>query len=248
MALIATGSIVADISGKVGDNIYSRNRAGPYVKKYAQPVQPDSTYQITARNAIASANVAWSALSDLEYKAYVAFTTLYQKSTFNGSSRNPDPKAFFIGNHVNKTFAGDPGTPKPVFPSSLGFEKMSVTIPDATSIFFKLFGGVSNSDFAAIFYSTTPKALGVRSINTVQQVYFHAIDYLPGVFYPLWVIWNSRFPGGMTPATERVFGSVRVIHKASGVLVGRAWESSIVSGTAPDGIGTMIIESTFIVG
>ncbi|MCK5603120.1 hypothetical protein KAR91_14650 [Candidatus Pacearchaeota archaeon] len=247
MARIATGSIVADISGKVGDNIYSRNRQGPYVKSFAVPVQPDTAFQITARDALIAANTAWANLSDADYISYVSFTSKFKKSGFSQLNKFPDPKSFFIGNHINKTFADDAGIPLPVFPSHLGFVDLSIFIPSGTSLFFQTNGGISNSNFSSIYYSTFARSLGVRSINTVQQVFFHTSDYLAGVSEPLFTEWNARFAGGLTPVEDRFFGSVRVIHKVSGIQVGFAWNSVIVGGIAPAGIGSMIIESTFIV-
>lgn len=66
MANIRTGSIVADIRGKVGDEIYSRNRGGAYVKAFTSPVQPETALQVTNETLTADAVAAWQALTDAE--------------------------------------------------------------------------------------------------------------------------------------------------------------------------------------
>lgn len=66
MANIRAGSIIADIRGKVGTEVYSRNREGPYVKAFTSPVQPNTTPQLNNRAFMQSAVAAWQALSESE--------------------------------------------------------------------------------------------------------------------------------------------------------------------------------------
>lgn len=62
MASVRLGSIVADIRGLVGDEIYSRNRGGIYVRSRPDWVQPDTQDQLDARNSLTLAAQAWSGL------------------------------------------------------------------------------------------------------------------------------------------------------------------------------------------
>lgn len=60
MASIVLGSIVADIRGKVGSEVYSRNSAGLYVRAVPVWDQPDSDRQLACRAVITALSQAWS--------------------------------------------------------------------------------------------------------------------------------------------------------------------------------------------
>ena len=60
MATIRPGNIVADIRGKLGDTVYSRNSAGPFVRERIDPVQPDTQLQLDQRALLTALSQAWS--------------------------------------------------------------------------------------------------------------------------------------------------------------------------------------------
>lgn len=238
MARIATGSIVADIAGKVGDNIYSRNGGGPYVKAYAAPVQPGTIYQIGAQSDFAAAVTSWEILSDADYNNWVGFTSNFNKSGFNTPRKQWMPRDFFIHCMMNRKTAGFFTKPEPEMPESSGFERMEVSQPNATELFFTMFGGVASGTFQTVLYSTIAHSLGRRSINSVQQVFFARIFYNPGVPRDMATEWIARFDPALPSATERLISSVKIIHKTSGICVGSGWNSAIGSGgAAPYNIG-----------
>jgi hypothetical protein len=244
MARIATGSIVADISGKVGDNIYSRNRQGPYVKEYVSPVQPDSVYQLSARDDLIAANVAWNNLSDDQYTAWVAFTSQFRKSSFCGSTYSPEPRSFFIGNYLNKVNLGISPIPTPELPANIGFTHMDVEIPDPTTLFLKVRGGSFNFGYKTIWYTHPSVVLGRRSINSVSQMFFNTQTYTPNTSGNWFDTYNTRFPGSFPSDSGRLFASARIIHKSSGIMVNSGWNSTIGSSTSlPYNIGNTDIRT-----
>lgn len=60
MAVITTGSIVADIRGSVGDETYARNQGGLYVKARKAPTDPNTAAQQACRAAMAALSQYWS--------------------------------------------------------------------------------------------------------------------------------------------------------------------------------------------
>lgn len=66
MARISTGPIIGEARGKTGDKIFSRNNAGPYVKAFAIPTNPNTTLQQQVRQAYIESSPAWQALTDAE--------------------------------------------------------------------------------------------------------------------------------------------------------------------------------------
>jgi len=231
MAHVVTGSIVADISGKVGDSVYSRNRGGLYVKKYVKPVQPSSSYQQTALLYFQAANVAYNQLSESDYSNWAAFTKKIIKSTFNGSQRPWTPRGLFIHCFVNRQFIGFPTNPLPVMPAASGFQSLTLEQVGTLNLYATTIGGVTNTDFYTIYKSHFATSLGVRSINSVQQVFFHSRNYKGIGPENIAGTWKSRFSPTLPLATQRSFCSVDIIHKDSGIRVGTGWDSSVGAGS-----------------
>ena len=55
-----TGGIVAGGSGSIGGCTFSRNRFGSYIRNRSIPVNPNSIYQQTVRNALTTLSSRWS--------------------------------------------------------------------------------------------------------------------------------------------------------------------------------------------
>lgn len=238
MARIATGSIVADIAGKVGDEIFSRNRQGPYVKAYASPVQPNTAIQIVARAKMNIAINKWNALSDSDYRNWAAFSKEFQKSTFNGSHKSVDPKSFFIGCSINQQYADSDSIPKPIMPGDVGFTNIEVSIPDETHLNVIWRGGSLDFDYSLSYYSTFAHSKSVRSINSVQQIHFGRSFYIPNNTFTLFAAWNAAFPAGFPTSSQRIFISTKITHDASGIQVGFGWDSAIgIAPTLPYNVG-----------
>ena len=60
MALINLGSIVADIRGSVGDETYSRNQGGAYVRARSGPSAPPNANQLNITASMTALSQAWS--------------------------------------------------------------------------------------------------------------------------------------------------------------------------------------------
>jgi hypothetical protein len=60
MALFRAGALVGQLSGRVAGVVFSHNRGGAYVRNGPSPINPDTEYQRTVRNALATASTRWN--------------------------------------------------------------------------------------------------------------------------------------------------------------------------------------------
>lgn len=74
MALI--NPIHGDMSGSVGDNVFSHNKGGRYVRTRAIPINPTSTKQTAARASLGSIAASWNTLTDLQRTAWKDWAAL----------------------------------------------------------------------------------------------------------------------------------------------------------------------------
>jgi len=88
MAIIKPGSLVADIRGKVGDNVYSRNHAGNIVRSVGTWEQPEAGPLVDCQDALELCSKAWSGtLSQTQRDAWRVYGQLYPGSNRWGESR-----------------------------------------------------------------------------------------------------------------------------------------------------------------
>jgi len=88
MAIIKPGSLIADIRGKCGDNVFSRNHAGNIVRSAGTWEQPAEGPIQDARDAIELVSQAWSsALTDAQRDTWRQYGRLYPGCNRWGESR-----------------------------------------------------------------------------------------------------------------------------------------------------------------
>jgi hypothetical protein len=80
MARIISSTI--ELSGKLGGDVYARNKGGAYVRKYTIPINPRSLGQLAVRAAWASAVTSWHALSDEQKAKWNQFVVAYFKPKY----------------------------------------------------------------------------------------------------------------------------------------------------------------------
>jgi len=113
MANIRTGSIVSDIRGKVGSEIYSRNRGGAYVKAYAAPIQPGTSAQMANESNFATAVSAWLSLTDEQRHSWNTFATEQKTKGVFTSNINLTGRSLFISRKMNRLSIGLTNDPDP---------------------------------------------------------------------------------------------------------------------------------------
>lgn len=62
MAKIVNAGIAGELSGKLGGQVFARNRAGAYVRQNAQPTNPNTLAQIRARSAFGNSSSVYHSL------------------------------------------------------------------------------------------------------------------------------------------------------------------------------------------
>lgn len=74
MAIILMGELVAGIRGKVGGQVYSAGRSGPYVRAWARPARRRTALQMNSRCELGAMGLRWESLSGAERAAWDALT------------------------------------------------------------------------------------------------------------------------------------------------------------------------------
>ncbi len=95
MAKIKFGMMMTDASGKLGGQVFSKNRGGSYVRTKVTPTNPQTSAQSTIRGIFASISSRWSSLTDEQRNTFNGFVQAYARTDIFGDLRNPSGKSLF---------------------------------------------------------------------------------------------------------------------------------------------------------
>lgn len=95
MAKIKFGMMMTDARGKLGGQVFSKNRSGAYVRTKVTPVNPRTADQQSNRSLLGSLSANWSGLSDAQRSAWNGAVDSFQKTNVFGDLTKPTGKNLF---------------------------------------------------------------------------------------------------------------------------------------------------------
>ena len=150
MAIFTPGSIIGQISGKIGGTVFSHNKGGAYIRNGAIPTLVSSAAAIAAKNRVSVLSVAWSGLTDAQRAAWKLYAE--QNTVINrlGNSITIPPLAHYIS--INSRLMASADTVLDVPPISAA--------PDPLDT-ITLTADIGAGDFE-IAYTATPLGAGIK--------------------------------------------------------------------------------------
>ena len=73
MALITSGAMIGQISGKLGPVVFSHNRGGPYVRAHVVPVTSTTSFALNAKARLSAASQLWQTLTAAQKDAWATW-------------------------------------------------------------------------------------------------------------------------------------------------------------------------------
>lgn len=95
MAKIKFGMMMTDARGKLGGQVFSKNKAGSYVRTKVVPTNPQTGFQATARALFTSISQGWSALSNAQRASWNSAVGEWAKTDVFGDLKNPTGKNLY---------------------------------------------------------------------------------------------------------------------------------------------------------
>lgn len=106
MAKIKFGMMMTDARGKLGGQVFSKNRAGAYVRTKVTPSNARTVSQQASRAILGGLSVAWNALTEMQVKAWNEAVNDWKKTDIFGDLKTPSGKNLFIEVNKNLMQAG----------------------------------------------------------------------------------------------------------------------------------------------
>jgi len=215
MAKIQFGMMMTDARGKLGGQVFSKNRAGAYIRSKVTPSNPQTLDQQANRALLGSTSRGWSSLTDDQRTAWNAAVVNWPMKTIFGATAIPSGKSLYV--MLNKNLLGIGSSEIATPPAKadtpiLGLTSVIVDISEGTLT--PVYSGITGS-FVLQLRATPPLTQGTSNAKNRFRVIYAANDagFDPNEAYATYV---SRF-GALTTGANVQF-SIALISPVTGQI------------------------------
>lgn len=96
MAKIKFGMMMTDARGKLGGQVFSKNRGGAYVRTKVTPSNPRTLAQMESRSDLGATSSAWNGLSNSERASWNSAVDEFKRTDIFGDLKTPSGKNLFV--------------------------------------------------------------------------------------------------------------------------------------------------------
>lgn len=127
MAKIKFGMMMTDARGKLGGQVFSKNRAGAYVRTKVTPSNPRTISQMESRSILGTLSAGWNALTDAQRASFNNAVNAWQKTNIFGDMVKPTGKNLYTS--LNKNLLQANLSPVNVAPQKMDLPALTGFVP-----------------------------------------------------------------------------------------------------------------------
>lgn len=217
--------MMTDARGKLGGQVFSKNRAGAYVRTKVTPSNPRTADQMAGRGILGSLSASWSGLTDLQRRAWNNAVSDWERTDIFGDSRKPTGKNLFTG--LNKEIEQSGGTRILVPPTKVVIPELAPLVPviDVASDTLSLGITTVPVGFVLQVSATAPLSQGTSFVKDKLRV----IGYAPaGAITPATLFNDYSDKFGVPTAGSNVHIAVKLVATSGQTGVRISEKASVV--------------------
>ena len=209
MAKIKFGMMMTDASGKLGGQVFSKNRGGSYVRTKVTPTNPQTSAQSTIRGIFSSISSRWSSLTEAQRASFNGFVQAYARTDIFGDLRNPSGKSLFQRLNQNLANSGQAQIDVCYSPTEVPFANLSAVVADISDTRFDVAYGGDLTGAKLVVWATPQMSKGTKFVkNQLRQL--EVFSGANGGHVNVWASYVAKFG---TPALgANISIAVRVIN------------------------------------
>lgn len=219
MAKIKFGAMMTDARGKLGGQVFSKNRGGAYLRTKVTPVNPNSPAQAIVRNRLTQFSQGFRGLLQEEITAWNSAVQDFQSTDIFGDLKKPTGLNLYV--KLNANIAQVSGVAITVPPNISDSVNTPAVVTDASATVVG--GGAVTvtyaptpvpADNAFVFYATRPLSAGKNFVkNEFREVFVRdEADISP---IAITTAYNAKF--GAVATGQKVVFRIIPINKLSGI-------------------------------
>lgn len=210
MAKIKFGMMMTDASGKLGGQVFSKNRGGSYVRTKVTPLNPRTTAQSNVRGIFAAISSDWSSISESDRASFNGFVNDYARTDVFGDLRNPSGKALFQRLNQNLAISEQAGIAVCPPPIAVPFSNTRSAVGDVSNTELNVTTD-GNTDGSKIVIWATPRlSQGTTFVkNKLRQL--QVAEGGDAEIVEIWDAYTAKF--GAPQVGDNIYIGVRVINE-----------------------------------
>ena len=171
-AKIKFGMMMTDASGKLGGQVFSKNRGGSYVRTKVTPTNPQSTAQMSVRGIFASISSRWSSLTEAQRNSFNGFVSAYARTDIFGDLRNPSGKSLFQRLNQNLELSGQAQIDNCTSPVEVPFANLSGASGVVSTSVLKVSYNGDLTGSKVVVWATPQMSQGTKFVkNQLRQLF-----------------------------------------------------------------------------
>lgn len=171
MAKIKYSALVSDMRNKLNGSVMSKNRYGSYLRNKVTPVNPQTSFQQSARQSLGNLSSSFRELTIEQIRAWNASGVNFPFTDIFGDIKHLSGQTLFVKLNANLEKVGSSRISNP--PAAVGFPELSisgfsavVTASVLTTMEFEINSATVPSGYALVVYATPSLS---RSISFVRN-------------------------------------------------------------------------------
>lgn len=209
MAKIKFGMMMTDASGKLGGQVFSKNRGGSYVRTKVTPTNPQTTAQMVVRGIFASISSAWSSLTEASRLSFNNLVGDYGTTDIFGDLHNPSGKALFQRLNQNLEISGQAQITVCVPPEAVPFANLTSVTGDVSTTKLDVITTGNTTGSQVVIWATPSLSQGTTFVkNRLRQL--TVVAGAEPVEVDVWDDYVAKF--GAPVAGANIYFGVRVIN------------------------------------
>jgi hypothetical protein len=210
------GALMTDGRGKIGGHVASKNRGGAYLRTKVTPVNPQTSFQNTARNRVTTLSQAWRGLTATQQAAWNSAVSNWQKTDIFGDLKSPSGINLYVRLNANLSQIGVAAIATPPSPNTVvGPVTLALTATAGTPSLSLVYTATPVPAATTWIVRMTPQVSAGKSF--VKSLFRNLTTIAPAGASPdnLLASYNTRF--GTLVAGEKIFVEVIAISNTTGV-------------------------------
>lgn len=209
MAKIKFGAMMVDASGKLGGQVFSKNRGGAYIRTKSTPLNPQTTAQMSIRGIFASISSAWSGLTEASRQSFNNLVSSYARTDIFGDLRNPSGKNLFQRLNQNLVISGQAQITVCSEPQEVPFANISQCVASIAGEYFEAESVGNTTGSKVVIWATPSLSQGTKFVkNKLRQI--GVFDGGNALTFDAWGSYVDKF--GTPSVGANIYIGVRVIN------------------------------------
>lgn len=226
MAKIKFGMMMTDARGKLGGQVFSKNRGGSYVRTKVTPSNPQSGFQSAVRALFAVISQAWSSLTAAQRASFNNAVAQWARTDVFGDLKNPSGKNLHQRLNQQAQVAGYPAITTAPLPEAVDNDVITEALFEIAATELGVTPNPSSANSTVVVFATPPLSQGTKFVkNRLRQIYFAVGNaYQPADAYAAYV---AKY--GAPSVGDNIHIGVKFVNATGNVTPLQTLKSSVIA-------------------